>query len=332
MFVQRRLQEVFNDANRTKIFWQRLLPGRLSARKYPPAPEAYWIFKIGAFLASLSAAAIGVYSLFPLVRDNEFPENKTAGIVLGSGMLITNAWIWTYSLYDFVMNSLNPKAYFADTFRDSSKKDIALRTVGSGLAFCFGLMMGLIPLLENKSDTVGEKILTGMEFGFGVGINILISMIGIGAVWQYFMGWIKPVMRDMVYGDINALKQAFFALPLAQKQEVLGKLIEVLHSSPITSSPSCAEAGTSASAAAAVASTSIQPETRVTIPQRVYGVRTLGGQILSFFKPANLFLDRRSGNSSVQPAEYTPLLAQGEESQSSSTSSRLARFSSCEIL
>ena len=303
--VQRRLQEVFNDANRTKIFWQRMQARGLFARGYPVV-ETYWVSRTGVSLISLSAAAIGVYSLFPLVRDNEFPENKTAGIVLGSGMLITNAWIWTYSLYDFIMNSLNPRAYFADTFRDSSKKDIALRTIGSGLAFCFGLMMGLIPLLENKSDTVGEKILTGMEFGFGVGINILISMIGIGAVWQYFMGWIKPVMRDMVYGDINALKQAFFALPPSHKQDILQGLKDVLEQSSMPPSPSSTEAGTSASAAAAVVPTTTQAETRVTVPQIVYSEGNLGGQILSFFKPATSSPSCAEAGTSASAAAAVP--------------------------
>ena len=318
--VQQRLQKAFSNTDRTKIFWQRMQSRGLFARRYPVV-KAHWLTRSLYALGSLSAAVAGVCSLFPLVKDNEFPENKTAGIVLGSGMLITNAWIWTYSLYDFIMNSLNPRAYFADTFRDSSKKDIALRTIGLGLSFCFGLMMGLIPLLENKSDTTEEKIITGAEFSLRVGVNILISMIGIRAVWQYFMGWIKPVMRDMVYGDINALKQAFFALPTERKKEILQNIKGVLNPTP-----SSAEAGTSASAAADVASTSVQPEAGVTIPQRVYGARTLGGQILSIFKPAISFFSRRFLSGKQQVTERNSPVTDVESQTQTYSSTESATF------
>lgn len=318
--IQSKLNMILADHGRAQAFFQRMQG--IFAMQYPTA-RAHWGTKLAVTTTSLFAAFVGVYSLFFLVKDNQFPNCKTAGGIMGVGLVITNAWLWANSLYEFIMNSLNPRAYFADTYRNSSKKDIALRTFGSALAACFGMMMGLIPLLENKNDTARQKVLTGLEFIFGVGINTLIGIIGVGAVWQYFMGWINPVPRDIVYGDIDAMKQAFFALEPGKQRQILEHMVNVMLPEVVTQDVTVNPTSPSATEPSAIATTSSSDAVAVAMPTQSYTLNTLGGQLLNILSPAKLAerlgLWRTIGSVRTGQQESTPLLNREEAATTASS-------------
>ena len=92
------------------------------------------------------ASFIGTWDLKALTMSG-FDKGSNGGfyaysvLALGWAALVSNLLLWTGSFYEFLINSLNPKRHYMDTWKHSMPKQRGLRVFAIMLAGSFGIWL-----------------------------------------------------------------------------------------------------------------------------------------------------------------------------------------------
>lgn len=223
--IKNKFKEIFADKDNTIKFFKKFYG--ILCLSYPSTKDHPYL-KALILISSLVLSSFGAYSLKNLTASG-FPG--AVGETFGWAAFVTNAWLWTNSLYEAWVVLLNPQAALGDTITGDLKFDhkkggvkntfiatqhLSTRASCLYLSGTFGLMMALIPMLSNSSWALKlPQIISGF------GVNLIIGFTAWLGIARDDLGLLGKLDRDKANEIINLLEQALLSLSQPQQKEAL---------------------------------------------------------------------------------------------------------------